>query len=549
MTGSRCLRWLRPTVPKEVNFLETGSTQGRNQRHRSIGFSAGVIFVATLFSRLSGFLREVVMAAFFGTSAAYDAWLMASVLPNLLFSSINGAITVSMIPIMTEADTNYSPGSGQRFINEVFTAVVLVALILIAVGEIFTPILVQLIAPGFHGHELELAIGMTRIMLPTILFWGLGGLVVGILQEQEAYLAPALSPVAINMVRITTIIVFGHFWGIQGVAYGFLLAVLSQLFVTLPALRRHGFHLRFRWHLRHPLLKKLLRMSGPFFITSSVGALGLIVDRILASNLVTGSIAALQYSYVLVQIPVGLLISSLATPIYTRLAQHHSHRDPETFRALSLKGFRLVLMAIVPITIWFIVLREPLLRLLYQRGAFNNHSTDISAGTLLYFSLGLPASAIAFYLQRLFFATQDTSSPARFSVLTIIFNIVGDIVLVRVLKVDGLALATALAGWVNAVLLTAKSLRPQRGQNLRLRRTIFALLAGGSGTAAAAYAIRAAIHLNHTTGVLPLAGGLTLAMAVSGLVFIVILRLLRYPEVAELARQLRLRLARRVRPS
>lgn len=360
------------------------------------------------------------MAAYFGTSALNDAWLMASVLPNLLFSTMNGAISVTVVPLMTQADAQLSKRSVQNFINEVFTAIVLVSTILIVFGEIFAPELMRLVAPGFHHKELALTVSMTRIMIPTILFWGLAGLVVGILQEREEFLYPALSPVAINVVRIATIVTLGHFFSIQGVAMGFLLSVLSQLFVTVPALKRAGLHLHFRWHFSHPLLRKMIRMSGPFFLTSSVGTLGVIVDRILASSLVTGSLAALNYSYVLVQIPVGLLISSLTTPIYTRLAQHQSHHDLVTYRQLAMRGFRLVILIIVPITLWFMILSIPILRLIYQHGAFSNYSTRITASTLLFWSIGLPGFGLSFYLQKLFFATQDTKSPARFSIITIL---------------------------------------------------------------------------------------------------------------------------------
>lgn len=489
------------------------------------------------------------MAAFFGTTAAYDAWLMASVLPNVLFSSINSAITVTTVPLMAEGDSDYSPRSMQQFLNELFTVIMLASFGLIIAGELLAPWLLRVIAPGFHGYKLAMATTMTRIMLPTIIFWGIGGFVVGVLQAREVYLQPALSPVAVNVVRISSIIVFGELMGLKGiigVAFGFLIAVMSQLVVTLPALRKQGLHLRFRWRFGHPLLKKMWKMAGPFFVTSSVGAVALIIDRILASTLVTGSIGALQYSYVLVQIPIGLLISSLATPIYTRLSQHHAHHKSDTFRVLALRGFRLVLIVIIPITLWFIVLREPLLRLLYQRGAFNNHSTDISAGTLLYFSLGLPATAIAYYLQRLFFATQDSRSPSRFSIVTIVLNVIGDLILVRLMHVDGLALATSLAGMVNAFLLTAKSFGPHRGQGLGFGRLLFGLTLAGATTLVVSYALRGVLHLNRVTGLFPLAGGLSLTVILSGTAFFAVLYALKFPETRQLTAQILSRLTRRV---
>lgn len=506
----------------------------REGANRSIGLSASLIFIATLVSRVSGFAREIVMAAFFGTQMFTDAWLMASALPNLLFSTINGAISVTVVPLMTQADADYSPRSIARFLNEVFTALFVLSLILVGLGELFAPFIVHVMAPGFHNHprEIRLTIAMTRIMIPTIFFWGVSGLIVGVLQAREEYFAPALSPVAINIVRVVTIVVLGHMlFGIEGVALGFTIAVISQLFVIVPRLRAMGIHLHFRWQFNHPLLKRMAVIAGPFFLTSSVGSVGVIVDRILASDLVVGSIAALNYAFVLVQIPVGLVISSLAMPIYTRLAQHNSYREMDTFRELAMQGFRLVLMVIVPITIWFITLRIPILRLLYQHGAFNGRSTDLTAGTLLYFSVGLPGFGLSFYLQRLFFATQDTKSPARFSIITIVANIIGDLILVHYMQADGLALATGLASWLNAAMLTQKALQPQYNANLRMRRTLVSLLVAGAGLFGATWFLNRLLGLATMSGDFQLTLALALTAIVTGVVYLVLLQLMRFPDL------------------
>lgn len=529
-----------PKDIEEVTRLDADSRQARHGiRKRSIGLSASLIFIATLISRVSGFAREIVMAFFFATSRATDSWLMASALPNLLFSTINGAISVTLVPILTDGDASYSPRSVARFLNEVFTLTVVVALGLVAVGEMFAPLIVHLMAPGFSGHPRELreTIDMTRIMVPTILFWGIAGLVVGILQEREEFFAPAMSPVAVNVVRILTIILIGHYLmhnNIKGVALGFTLAVVSQLLVTVPVLKRQGTSLHFRWHFSHPLLKRMIRMAGPFFLTSSVGTIGIIVDRILASELVVGSIAALNYAFVLVQIPVGLLVSSLAQPIYTRLSQHHSFHEDETFRELAMQGFRLVLMVIVPITIWFLVLNIPILRMLYQHGHFRGRSTAITSGALFYFAIGLPGFSLSYYLQRLFFATKDTRSPSRFSIMTITVNIVGDLILVRFMKVDGLALATGLASWVNASLLTFRALQPRYNRTLHMGRTLLSLGLAGLGMLTVSFGLSHLLHMSTLVGIVPLVLSLALTLVVSGAVYLLLLLWFRYPDMGDI---------------
>ncbi len=481
------------------------------------------------------------MALFFGTSLSTDAWLMASAVPNLLFNSVNGAINVTVVPIMTEADADYSRRSLERFLNEAFTALALLSAFLMAVTEIFTPFIIHVMAPGFSRdpHEVSLTITMTRFMVPTIFFWALSGFIMGILQSREEFFAPAMTPAVINLVRIATIVVLGHMLlGIRGVALGFTLAVISQLAILIPRVRAMGIHLHFRWHFSHPLLRRMAVIAGPFFLTSSVGTIGILVDRILASNLVVGSIAALNYSYVLVQIPIGLVISSLAMPIYTRLAQHRSSHDMETFRALAMHGFRLVLALLVPITIWFIALRVPILRLLYQHGAFNGRSTDLTSGTLLFFAVGLPGFGATYYLQRLFFATQDTKSPARFSIVTILVNIVGDIILVHYMQADGLALATGGASWVNAMLLAMKVLRPRRHANLQLRPTLLALSFAGAGMLIGTEVLYHIMHMGTLFGLIRLSLALILTALVSGGIFFALLYLFRFPDLPYLLSRL-----------
>jgi len=509
---------------------------------RSIGISASLIFGATLISRVAGFVREIAMALMFGTSLKTDAWLIASVIPNLLFSTINGAISTTIVPVLTEGERTHSPRSMAHFIQELFTVIILLSLTLVLLGELFAPLLIHLIAPGFTDvpKEYHLALVMTRWMIPTILFWGLAGLSIGVLQSREDYVPAAMSPVVINVVRITSIFVLGSIWGIVGVSIGFSLAVLAQLALLLPALANTGYHLKFRWRFGHPLLRRIGRIAAPFFLSSSVGTVGQIVDRILASYLVIGSIAALNYSFVLVQVPISLLISSLATPIYTRLAQHHSRHDDETFTALAMRGFRLVLLIIVPMTAWFLLLRVPILRLIYQHGAFSGRSTALTQGTLLYFAIGLPGFALSFYMQRLFFATQDTRHPARFSIITILINIAGDLILVHPMKAEGLALATGGAQWVNAFMLTRRALGPKQRESVKFKRTMLQLGLAGGCLSAATWAMRMFLDLSAWSGIIPLLFGMALVVGVSGLAYAVILAITHFPEMD----QLRLRIGR-----
>jgi putative peptidoglycan lipid II flippase len=201
---------------------------------------------------------------------------------------------------------------------------------------------------------------------------------------------------------------------------------------------------------------------------------------------------------------------------------------------LAMQGFRLVLALMVPITVWFLILRVPILRLLYQHGAFNGRSTDLTAGTLLFFAVGLPGFGVTYYLQRLFFATKDTKSPARFSIITILINIAGDLILVHYLKADGLALATGGASWVNAALLATKALRRRYNHQLALGRTLIGLALAGAGMTIATALVAHWLNLARLSGIIPLILGLSATAVLSGAVYFGLLYLLRFPDLTQL---------------
>ncbi len=435
-----------------MNTLKNRRVGGQTSLRRS----SMVIFTATLVGRVAGFARELAMAQYFGTSGAMDAWLMASVIPNLLFGAVNATLSATVVPVWVESERNGSVvnASQQPFLDKLTTLTVVVGGVLVGIGEVAAGPLLHLVAPGFDRASLSLATAMTRMMLPTLLFWSVAGIFSGVLQARERYALSALTPMAVNLVRIVTIVVLGHFlWGIRGVAIGFSVAVLLQLAVLWPGIRKVGRLPRWSLDWRDPRILALVKLAPPFFITSSVSSIALIVDRILASFLVTGSIAALNYAFVLVQMPIGLVVSAVTTPLYTRLAQHHAEEHDEAFWALALRGTRWILMAMIPLTVWLLFLGQTVVRLIYQHGAFDPGSTEMTAQALSILALGLLPSGLGFYWQRVLFAKHDTKSPMHYSLAAIGLNMVGDFVLISPLRLGGLALATALGWGLDAALL------------------------------------------------------------------------------------------------
>lgn len=391
------------------------------------------------------------MAALFGTSAATDNWLMASVVPNLLFNTINTALSNVIVPVMAG-----HPGpvtSGERiFVREVIGTVGIASLVLSLAGEVFAPGLLRLLAPGFGPTAIADTVTLTRIMMPTIALWSLVGIVTGVLQAKGIYAPTAAAPVIVNIVRIGTILTLGLDYGIDGVAWGFLLSVGSQCLYLVPALRSQGFSLRPRMRISNPLTRQALRLTPPLLVMTSAGTIGLIVDRILASSLPTGTIAALNYSLLVMQLPVGLLIAPLVLPGFTRLSEEWNTQRLDQFRGVLAQGMHLTTILIIPALIFLVVERGPVITLLYQRGAFTVHSTIMTAHLVIYWAVALPAFAWGALLNKAAFALKHTTPILIIGVITMAVNVVADLLLVHPMGGAGLALGTALASWTSTTM-------------------------------------------------------------------------------------------------
>nr|WP_275107360.1 murein biosynthesis integral membrane protein MurJ [Sulfobacillus harzensis] len=413
--------------------------------------SSAVLMVGTLISRFMGFFREMAMAAIFGTTTATDTWLMASIVPNLLFSGLNAALSNVVVPILSGRHKT-QPNDETIFVQEIFTIIVLLATVIIIGSELLAPDIVHALAPGFDGAKTSQTVTMTRIMVPTIIFWAVAGLATGVLQARNIYSPTAAAPILMNVVRITTILTLGWFWGILGVSIGFTLAVASQWLYLIPALRRAEVLLSVRWSFSHPWTRQALSLSLPFMYSSSVTSIGVLVDRILASSLPTGSISALNYSLIVSQLPVNLLVNAYVLPKFTQFSTQWNV-DRNLNMSLIVRGLNVTTALIMPFAAMMIVDPHAILRVVYQHGAFTEAATTETAYLLIFWSLGLPAAAWTAFLSRAMYARQESRVFLWLSTITIASNIVGDFILVHPMGAAGLALATSGAGWVRAALI------------------------------------------------------------------------------------------------
>lgn len=419
--------------------------------------AAGVVGVSTIITRILGFLRDMVIARAFGAGTAADAYYVAFRIPNTLRRLVGeGALTVAFIPVFVE---EHQKGEKQAWkLAHAVTTLLSVLLIFITLfGILFTPFIISVIAPGFNQNpdKFALTISLTRITFPYIFFISLAALAMGILNALRHFLSPALAPVMLNIALIGSVFFLcPHFDPpIVGLAIGVVIGGMSQLLFQIPALLKRGFsyHLSFDYH--NPVVRKIGILLLPALLGLSVHQIAIFVSTLLASYLAEGSVTYLYYAYRLVEFPLGIFGMAVATAVLpTMSSQSAKGEHKQLIKTLSF-ALRLVLFITLPSTVGLMILRVPIVALLFQRGEFTVTATQATARALFYYTLGLPAIAGVRIIVPVFYSLKDTLTPVKCGAASVAVNIVGSLLLMGPLQHAGLALAMSLSSFFNFFLL------------------------------------------------------------------------------------------------
>jgi len=451
--------------------------------HLKVARAAGVVGIATLASRIMGYVRDMVMSWAFGTGMAADAFYVAYRIPNLLRELLaEGSMSAAFIPVFTETLTNESRESARHLANAVFARLLVILVALTGLGIIFAPYVVKVVAWGWayraeHDKYL-LGVTLTRIMFPYLIFIGLAALAMGMLNSLRSFLTPALSPVMLNIMTISAVILSLQFLAepILGVALGVMLGGIFQFLIQVPGLKRQGMMVRPQFAPTHPGVKKIGILVLPIFASSSVNQLNILVGTIFASFLATGSITYLFYGMRFIHFPLGIFGIAIATAVLPTMSAQAARRETEAFRETLSFGLRLVFFIMFPAMAGLIMLRVPIVNLLLEHGQFDRISTQGVSAALLCYSVGLWAFAGVRIVAQAFYALQDTKTPVKIALLAFSTNILLCTAFVSwtPLQHAGLALATSLAAMLNISLLTIQ-LRKKIGR-IDGRRILMSLL-------------------------------------------------------------------------
>jgi putative peptidoglycan lipid II flippase len=444
-----------------------------------------------MISRVLGFIRDLVLARMFGADAMTDAFFVAFKIPNFLRRLFaEGAFSLAFVPVLTEYRAKYSPEDLKDFVNKMAGSLGAVLLLATAIGVLAAPLLVLIFAPGFwfEGEEkYGLAVEMLYLTFPYLFFISLTAFSGGILNTHNRFGAAAFTPALLNISLITCALFLSRYMEVPVVAlaWGVLIAGVVQFSFQLPFLYQLKMIPRPRVAFRDRGVVKVMKLMVPALFGVSVSQLNLLLDTLIASFLVSGSISWLYYSDRLMEFPVGILAVGLGTVILPNLSRKHSEKSPQAFSDTLDWALRVTLLLGIPSAIGLLLLAGPMLATLFYSDAFNEYDVKMATLSLMAYSPGLLAIMLIKILAPGFYARQDTRTPVRIGIVAMVSNMVFNIILVFPLAHAGLALATTLSSSLNAYLLywglrKDRVLMPQKGWlSLLLKACIAGVVMGG----------------------------------------------------------------------
>ena len=443
---------------------ELGTAGPAPSRAGALGRATGVVALATLVSRLLGFLRNTALADRFAASNLTDAYNVAALIPLVLFAAVGVALTTVFIPLFSELLAGRDRAEAERFASNVNGAVTVAAGGLVLILEAAAGLLVHALLRGWSPADQALCIRLVRITAPLILFYAWSAVVGGVLNVRGFFGPNAAMGVPQNLIIIGAIVLAsqGGRQNIGWVAWGSLVGTFTTYLVQLPALHGSRFQVGWRLDLRDPLLRRMGRLVGPAALTALAQQMGSLFVYVLGSRLAAGLITDFTYASRLQVLAYSILGMSISTVVYPRMAAASATGDMAPFRRTFVQGLGLVSLVTVPLAVGLFVLRGPVVHVAFQHGRFTAADTAATAVPLALLSLGTVPYAWQDYLNRTFFALQDTRTPMKAALVGTLVGTVLALALYRRLALAGLGLAMAL-GWATAAATLVVCLRRRLG--------------------------------------------------------------------------------------
>ncbi len=425
-----------------------------------------LVFFALIVKGL-GFLREVLVAYYYGTSVTSDVFITALNIPSVIFALFGTAITTAFIPLFSEISIKGSEEEAIDFANNALNILTILSLAVSVLGILFSNVLVEIFAGGFTDGAYTLCNDFVKITMITIVMTVIQYIYNSFLQTKGQFDQQSLMNVPYNLLLIGAVVLSFYLENFYILAYGAVCASLSQLIYLRVLIKKTSFKHKKILNFRDSNIRRMLILIGPVFLSTAVNQLNSIVDRNLASGLKEGSISALNYSNKVNSIVLEVIIISVATIAYPTLARLSAEGNVEAVDRFIQSLLSCIGLLVIPVSIFVGFFSEDVIALLYGRGAFGEDEVRFVAKALVFLSLGLMGVAFRDILNRVFYAMQDTVTPVRNGIISVLLNIILNLILVRRYAYLGLAFATMFSANLCTFLLLIEMFRKKKELKVR----------------------------------------------------------------------------------
>lgn len=444
-----------------------------------------LLMIVTIVSKILGLFRDSVLASAYGTGKYAAVYSTANSISTILFAVIGTALATSLIPLYNKLASEDSTERAMGFLNSVVNLVVIVCLSIAGLGIIFAGPLVKVFAPGYQGDVYTLCVQYTRILLPSIVFVGLANIFTSYLQIKKRYVIPGFIGMPYSIIIIVSIYLSLK-TSPMVLVIGTLIAISAKALFQLPFVYKEGYRYRPKINLKDPVMKDMMILILPVVIGVGANQINSIVDKSLASLLGTEVVASFSYAIKLYEFVQALFITSILAVIYPRLSSMIVSDRMDSFLNSLKKTMNVIIVALVPIIVGCIVLSRQIVEVLFQRNAFTSKDTTMTASILWIYVIGILAFALRDVLTRGFYSMEDSKTPMINSIISIVFNISLNLILVKPLGYKGLAIATAVSAYIGLLLFNRSMRNKIEGYSSRdnyivFVKSLFAALIMGLG--------------------------------------------------------------------
>lgn len=411
-----------------------------------------VLMIIAILSKILGFVRELSISYYYGASSISDAYFIALTIPVVIFSVIGNSITAGYIPLYNNIVKEKDEKESKRFTSVLITAIIIFCTIIILIIQSFTMPIISILAFGFKGETLILAASFSKITILAIYFTGIVVILNGFLQIKNKFIMPAILGIIFNIIVILSVYLSEKI-NVVILAWGIIVAAVVQFLLVSYIAKKENYSFRFILDFKNSYLKKFAYITIPLMIGISLSHINILIDKAFASKVAEGAVSALNYAELINLFVLSSVVMPIATVIYPTMSKMIIEDNKIMLGKLVKKSIVIIAVIIVPSTAGILCFSKEIIKLLFERGAFDAQATYLTATAVFFYAMGMLAMGVREVVARVFYSMQNSKTPALNALLGIGLNIGFNIILTPYFGIAGLALATALAANITTIML------------------------------------------------------------------------------------------------